>query len=35
MKEKLLRIKDELQWIDYNELTTAEKHIWNIIKDIK
>jgi hypothetical protein len=35
MKEKLLQIKGELQGIEYEDLTTAEKKIWNIVKNIK
>lgn len=35
MKEKLLRIKKELEFIDESDMTEAERHIWKIVKDIK
>jgi hypothetical protein len=34
MREKLLRIKAELKEIDEKDLTEAEKHIWDIVKEI-
>ena len=34
MKEKLMRIKRELEGIDEREMSTAELHIWDIVKDL-